>query len=122
YPRRMMAEVLHDAVAQITGVPTQFRVDRTNAKKPVSEAYPLGLRAIQLPDTQTDSYFLKAFGRPEREKTCECERTVEPSVSQVLHIANGDTFNKKLEAKNNRISKLLEANTPDEKIVEEVYL
>ena len=122
YPRRMMAEVLHDAVAQITGVPTQFRVDRTNAKQPVGEAYPLGLRAIQLPDTQTDSYFLKAFGRPEREKTCECERTVEPSVSQVLQIANGDIINKKLEAKNSLVAKFIENKTPNEKVVEEVYL
>ena len=122
YPRRMMAEVMHDAIAQITGVPTQFARDRRNANGGLGEKYPLGLRAIQLPDTQTDSYFLRAFGRPEREKTCECERTVEPSITQVLHIANGDTFNKKLEAKDNRIAKLLEANTPNEKIVEEVYL
>jgi hypothetical protein len=122
YPRRMMAEVLHDAVFQMTGVPTQFSVDRRNAKAGIGEAYPLGFRAIQLPDTQTDSYFLKAFGRPDREKTCECERTAEPSVTQVLHIANGDIINKKLEAKNNRISKLLSARTPNEKIVEDLYL
>ena len=43
-------------------------------------------------------------------------------MSQVLHIANGDTINKKLAAKDNRIAKLLATNTPDEKIVEEVYL
>ena len=122
YPRRLMAEVLHDAVSEVTGVPTQFTVDRRNANAGLGEKYPLGLRAIQLPDTQTDSYFLKAFGRPDREKTCACERTAEPSVTQVLHIANGDTINKKLESKNNRISKLLESDTSDEKIVEEIYL
>ena len=49
---------------------------------------------MQLPDSNVDSYFLKSFGRPERDKTCECERTAEPSVTQVLHIANGDTINK----------------------------
>ena len=97
-------------------------MDRRNANAGLGEKYPLGLRSIQLPDTQTDSYFLKTFGRPDRDKTCECERTAEPSVTQVLHIANGDTINKKLEAKNNRISKLLAAKAPDEKIVEEVYL
>jgi hypothetical protein len=117
-----MAEVMHDAVAQITAVPTQFSVDRRNAKAGIGEKYPLGFRAIQLPDTQTDSYFLKAFGRPDREKTCECERTMEPSVTQVLHIANGDTINKKLEAKNCRITKLIDDNTPDEKIIEDLYL
>jgi hypothetical protein len=122
YPRRLMAEVLHDAVSQITGVPTQFRVDRRNAKQPVGEAYPLGFRAIQLPDTQTDSYFLKAFGRPDREKTCECERTAEPSVTQVLHIANGDIINKKLEAKNSKVAKLIMEKVPNEKIVDDLYL
>jgi hypothetical protein len=43
-------------------------------------------------------------------------------MSQALHIANGDTLNQKLKAKNNRIEKLLAAKTTDETIVEEVYL
>jgi hypothetical protein len=122
YPRRLMAEVLHDAVVQITGVPTQFRPDRRNAKAGFGEPYPMGLRAIQLPETQTDSYFLKVFGRPDREKTCECERSANPSVTQVLNIANGDTINKKLSAKDSNVSKLIAANTSNEKIVEDVYL
>src|SRR6185369_6946631 len=122
YPRRMMAEVLHDAIAQITGVPTQFIVDRRNANAGLGEKYPLGLRAIQLPDTQTDSYFLKAFGRPDRDKTCECERTLEPTVTQVLHIANGDTINQKLQAKTSRVAKVLDQKIPDEKIINDLYL
>lgn len=122
YPRRLMAEVLHDAIAGVTGVPTQFTVDRRNANAGLGEKYPLGLRALQLPDTQTDSYFLKAFGRPDREKTCECERTLEPSISQVLHIANGDTINQKLEAKNSHVAKLLDAKVPGENIINELYL
>jgi hypothetical protein len=122
YPRRLPAEVLHDAIAEITGVPTQFIVDRRNANAGLGEKYPLGLRALQLPDTQTDSYFLKAFGRPDREKTCECERTLEPSVTQVLHLANGDTINKKVEAKNSRVAKLLDDKAPNEKILEDLFL
>src|SRR6185503_19131678 len=62
------------------------------------------------------------FGRPDREKTCECERTSEPSLAQVLHIANGDTLNQKLAAKKNRIAKWIEAGTPVEEIVEQAYL
>ncbi|HKQ39913.1 MAG TPA: DUF1553 domain-containing protein, partial [Verrucomicrobiae bacterium] len=108
YPRRMMAEVLLDALSQATGAPTKFK------------NYPEGWRALQLPDSNVDSYFLKAFGRPDREKTCECERTDEPSVTQVLHISNGDTLNQKLTAKNNRIEKLLKQK-PDT-IIEEAYL
>ena len=108
YPRRMMAEVLLDALSQATGAATKFK------------SYPEGWRALQLPDSNVDSYFLKAFGRPEREKTCECERTDEPSVTQVLHISNGDTLNQKLTAKGNRIEKLLKEKP--EAIIEEAYL
>jgi len=110
YPRRLMAEVLLDTVSQVTGSPTQFK------------DYPEGWRAIQLPDSNVESYFLKSFGRPDREKTCECERTAEPSVTQVLHISNGDTLNKKLTAKGNRLEKLLAEKVAPGKMIEEIYL
>ena len=114
--------MLLDAFSQVTGVPTEFRVDLRNQNRGLGDTYPPGMRALQLPDTKIFSYFLKTFGRPEREKTCECERTAEPSMSQVLHLANGDTINKKLEAKDSRVAKLLADKTPDEKLIEEAYL
>ena len=80
------------------------------------------MRAIQLPDTKIASYFLKTFGRPDREKTCECERAAEPNVAQMLHIANGDTLNQKLMANENAIARLLADKVPPDKIVEEAYL
>jgi hypothetical protein len=110
YPRRLMAEVMLDAASQVTAEPTSF------------PGYAPVTRAVQLPDSNVDSYFLKSFGRPERTNTCECERSAMPSMAQVLHISNGDTINQKLQAKGNRIDQLLAAKTPDEKIVEEVYL
>jgi hypothetical protein len=110
YSRRLMAEVMLDALSAATGSPTEFK------------GYPKGWRALQLPDSNVDSYFLKSFGRPERDKTCVCERTSEPSVTQVLHMANGSTINQKLEAKENRISNLLEEKASPEKIVETAYL
>ncbi len=114
--------VLLDAFSQVTGVPTEFRTDLRNENAGLGSKYPMGIRALQLPDTKIASYFLKTFGRPDREKTCECERTSEPSVTQVLHIANGDTLNQKLAAKGNRLEKLLTEKTPPEKILEEAYL
>jgi hypothetical protein len=122
YPRRMMAEVLLDAWSQVTGVPTEFRTDLRNENRGLGDKYPLGLRAVQLPDTKIASYFLKTFGRPDREKTCECERTAEPNVAQVLHIANGDTINGKLENTDNRLSRMLAAAPSPERIVEQAYL
>lgn len=122
YPKRLMAEVLLDAYSQAAGVPTEFRLDLRNQNRGIGEKYPAGLRALQLPDTRAFSYFLETFGRPDRLKTCECERTAEPSMSQALHIANGDTLNKKLSAKDNVLTKLLEAKMPDEKLIEEASL
>jgi len=110
FPRRMMAEVLLDAMSQVTGAATRFK------------GYPESWRTVQLPDSNVDSYFLRSFGRPERNTTCECERTSEPSVSQVLHISNGDTLNQKLAAKGNRIEKLLAGKTPLDQLIEEAYL
>ncbi|MEX2113079.1 MAG: DUF1549 domain-containing protein [Pirellulales bacterium] len=110
YPRRMMAEVLLDALSQASGANTAFN------------DYAAGTRAIQLPDVSVDSYFLKTFGRPVRGITCECERTAQPSMVQVLHISNGDTVNQKLTAKGNRIEQMLAANVANAQIIEEAYL
>jgi hypothetical protein len=110
FPRRMRAEVLLDAISQVTGAPSEFK------------NYAPGWRAEQLPDSNVDSYFLKSFGRPVRELTCECERTATPSMVQVLHMSNGDTLNAKLAAKGNRIEQLLVSNTPTDPIIDEAYL
>jgi hypothetical protein len=122
YPRRLMAEVLLDAYAQVSGVPTEFRADLRNQNRGLGDKFPAGLRAQQLPDTRTFSYFLEAFGRPDRLKTCECERASEPSMAQALHIANGDTLNQKLAAKDNALAKLLQEKTPDADLVEQAFL
>ncbi|MBS0209348.1 MAG: DUF1553 domain-containing protein [Planctomycetes bacterium] len=110
YPRRLMAEVLLDAVSQATGAPTEFK------------GYPVGWRALQLPDSGVSSYFLETFGRPDRLVTCECERTQEPSMVQVLHISNGETMNNKLQAKGNRIDGWLTAKAKPEQMIEQAYL
>jgi len=110
FPRRMRAEVLLDAMSEVTGAATEFK------------GYAAGWRAEQLPDSNVNSYFLKSFGRPIRQLTCECERTATPSMVQVLHMSNGDTLNEKLSAKGNRIDQLLSKNTPSEQFVEEAYL
>ncbi|MCH7988143.1 MAG: DUF1553 domain-containing protein [Planctomycetes bacterium] len=118
YPKRLKAEVLLDAFSQVADAPTKF------------PDYPDGTRALQLRDTAVASYFLSTFGRPERIITCDCERSDEPSMTQVLHIMNGETLNEKLsrkadekkKTKINRIGQLLAEKTPNEKIIDEAYL
>ena len=122
YPKRLMAEVLLDAVSQVTDVPTEFtHVAFPGGDSQETKFYPKGTRAIQLYDSAVDSYFLKTFGRNDREITCECERSEEPSMVQVLHIANGDTINSKLSTKENRLTALLASEKTDAEIVDEIF-
>ncbi|MEO6725618.1 MAG: DUF1553 domain-containing protein [Blastocatellia bacterium] len=108
--KRLPAEALLDAVSQVTGVPTDF------------PGYPAGMRAMQLPDARVNSYFLTIFGKPPRFATCECERTSEPSVTQALHVINGDTINQKLRAPGGLVDSFLKLGVTDEVLINHLYL
>ena len=123
YPRRLMAEVMLDAISQTTDVPTAFtHIGFPGGDRQETKLYAKGTRAIQLYDSAVESYFLSTFGRNAREITCECERTDEPSMVQVLHIANGKTINDKLKAENSRISALLNTDLSPSDMIDETFL
>ena len=123
YPRRLMAEVLLDAVSDVTKVPSEFNeIAFPGGDRKKTDFYPKGTKALQLYDAAVSSYFLKTFGRNPRDITCECERSDEPSMIQVLHISNGDTINSKLQAKEGRVAQLLNEDLTPEQLVERVYL
>ena len=84
--------------------------------------YPLGTRALQLPDSLVASRFLDAFGRPERSQTCSCERQQDSSVGQALHLNNGQTLNDKIRAKNSRIETWLGEKIADEEAVRRLFV
>jgi len=108
--KRLPAEVILDELSQVTGVPTTF------------SGYPLGTRALQLPDSQVKSQFLTVFGRPVRKVCDSSERNSDPTVAQALHIINGDTLNEKLSAKNGYAALFLKLGLSDDRIIEHVYL
>jgi len=123
YPRRLMAEVLNDAIADVTGVPdtfTEIALNDGSAEK--TSAYTNETRSLQLKDAAVRSYFLRTFGRNQREITCECERSNQPSLIQVLHLSNGTTINDKLAAKGSRISQVLATDPSPGKLVEEAWM
>jgi hypothetical protein len=126
YPRRMMAEVLHDAIVQVTGVPTKFdSIAFPGADVQKTGFYPLGTRAVQLYDAAVENYFLQTFGRNPRRIVCECERSDEPTMVQVLHLSNGTTLNDKLHAPGNRLEKLKNLRREGMSsagLVDEIYL
>ncbi len=108
--RRLPAEVLLDAVAQVTGVPTPF----PNMAR--------GTRALQVPDAKNNPYFLTVFGKPPRLITVESERTAEPTVAQALHAINGETLNQKLREPGGLIDSIVRHGIADEMAVRHLYL
>lgn len=111
YPVRLMqAEVLLDAVSQFLEVPEQF------------ENAPAGTRAVQLPGVHPTHPFLKEFGKPIRLITCECERSSETTLGQAFQLINGELVRKKLEAKDNRIGRLLREKVRPQELVDNLYL
>lgn len=108
--RRIEAEVLLDMVSQTLGVPERF------------DAAPPGTRAIQLWDSKVNHYFLKLYGRPQRQTACECERISEPSVSQILHLLNAPEIHAKLSHERGNIARWVREKKSDAELVDEIYL
>jgi hypothetical protein len=107
--RRVRAEVLLDAISQITETPNKF------------QGLPLGARAVQIADGAVSNYFLTTFGRAKRESVCSCEVKMEPTLSQALHLMNGDAVNDRIR-QGKVVAKLVEAKKSDREIVEDLYL
>ncbi len=98
--RRIRAEVLLDCLSQATGAPTKL------------QGMPAGSRAIELLDGRATNYFLSTFGRSTRETPCACEVKVEPTLSQALHLLNGENTTAKI-VQGKRVDKFLtEAKDP----------
>ena len=73
---------------------------------------------MQIADGGSSTYFLTTFGRATRETVCSCEVKMEPTLSQALHLLNGDTVNAKIQ-QGGVIAKLMATKKfPEERIIE----
>ena len=109
YARRLPAEVMLDAVSAATNVPDRF------------PGYPLGTRAVQLPEPGVGSYFLTLFGRSDRVTACACERNGEVTLPQLLHLSNGDDVQSKIRSGDGRLAGLLAAKADEAKVGEDLF-
>lgn len=107
--RRMRAEVLLDCITQVTETSNRFA------------GLPLGGRAVQIPDARTQNYFLLTFGRSTRNTACTCEVKTSPTLSQALHLLNGETTTGKI-VEGKVVEKLLAAKKDPAAVAEELYL
>jgi hypothetical protein len=108
YPKRMNAEVVYDAINHVT------------ANRPNFQNLPIGTRAVQLPDAAITNYFLEVFGKPQGASPCECERSTDANLAQILHMMMSREVESKLSAR--PIQLLANRDFKDEDRVRELYL
>ncbi|MEZ5353383.1 MAG: DUF1553 domain-containing protein [Bryobacteraceae bacterium] len=119
-PRALDAEVLLDAVADVTGVRERFAVGMNRGEWRGGKT-PLGTRAVEL--KEADIYataFFDAYGRPNRFSVPE--RDTSPKLAQALHLLAGSTYNERLWGKGARAYDLYQSGASDSAIMEEMYL
>ncbi len=135
--RPLPAEVLLDAICEVTGVPENFEVMQDYLEGIPTEAvrFPAGTRAVQLPVNDISTLinssgkyvryelhpFLRTFGQPNRTQTCECDREQKFSRRQALEMVVGPMVTDKLAHANNRIEQLLATQTADADMLQELY-
>jgi hypothetical protein len=108
--KRLPAEVLIDAICDVTGVPEDY-----------SAAAP-GTRATQIWTHRVPSTFLDTFGRPDANQDPPCERTPDTSVTQVLHLMNAPSLHEKITDDDGLAARLAAGDQEPGAIVEELYL
>lgn len=112
YRRRLPAEVLADAVSDITGVPDTY------------PGMPSASRAMEAWTYKIDSRTMDAFGRPNSSSDCPCERDTRPSIVQSLHLMNSRGLQAKLASQEaaSRTQRLAASELAPEEVVTELYL
>ena len=110
YRQRLRAEVLLDAVCDVTGVKEKF------------EAMPPGSRSIELWTVRSQSLFLDSFGRPDPNQDPPCERSGETTVVQALHLMNAPGLHEKITSDTGRAATLAASKATNAEIVDELYL
>lgn len=107
--RRIKSENLLDCISQVTETKDKFA------------GLPLGARATQIADGVTSTYFLTTFGRSPRQTVCSCDVKADPTLSQALHLLNGETAHEKIRA-GGVVKRLLDAGKSPTEIIDIVYV
>jgi len=110
YRKRLRAEVLSDALTDITQQPEEF------------DGMPKGVRAMQLWTFRTNSELLDTFGRPDPNQDPPCERVSSATMTQTLHLMNATHIQQRIAVEGGRCQKLASSSRDARSIIEELYL
>ena len=118
YPlRQLEAEVLIDALNQITGTTEKY----SSAIPEPFTFIPEDQRSIALADGSTTSSFLEMFGRSARDTGLESERNNRPTAAQRLHLLNSSHIQRKIE-QGPGLRSLLQSKQKPREVVTGLYL
>ena len=111
-PRRLPAEVLFDAIHQVTGATSKL------------PGLPPGSRAAALADADAGlpDGFLNNLGRPPRESACECERSNDLKLGSVMALVSGPTLGGAIADSENAIRKMVDSIPDDAALVDELFI
>jgi hypothetical protein len=115
--RRLDAEVLIDALNQITGSSDLYT-------SPIPEPFtyiPANQPAVAIADGSITSPFLALFGRSARATGMASERNNKPVPAQWLHLLNSSHIQRKLE-QGPRLKALLDSARPPSETADELFL
>ncbi|MFO0871083.1 MAG: DUF1553 domain-containing protein [Pirellulales bacterium] len=117
--RRLMAEVLLDALNSATGTVEDMDMKYYH--------WPAAPRAVQLPFVPRNpfvAYVLETYGRPARKAAvqCDCERDGAGSIFQVLTLANHPRVWEKINHPTGRVARLVQREMSDAERLEELFL
>jgi hypothetical protein len=135
--RPLTAEVLLDAICDVTAVPERFEItkDYTIGVPDGTVKLPEGTRAVQLPVTDIVTLintagkyvryelhpFLRTFGQPNRTQTCECDREQNFGRRQALELIIGQMLSSRLTRNDNYLGQMLEQKKSDAEILNGLY-
>ena len=111
YRVRLRAEVLLDAISDITAMPNNF------------SAMAYGARSNQIWTHRVTNLFLDTFGRPDPNQDPPCERTPDSTVTQILHLMNSPELHAKVTNSSNSISKMIDEQEAEAgEVTKQIYL
>ncbi len=106
--RPLEAEVIADAIADVTGVPIDYGVEES-------------IRAVTLTDNRTTSNALDVLGRCDRSESCGGGEGTSGTLARTLHMINGPLINERVGDPNGRLAKLLVREPDNAAVLDELY-
>lgn len=114
-PQRLSAEVLVDALADVTGISDSYR---SRVPEPFT-FYPAGTRSVCLGDATVSSSALELFGRSSRDVSLESQHTNTLTDRQILYLLNSSELEQKIR-RSPRLKQIVESSKTIEDICNEL--